>query len=73
MSADESQVYAMITNWPGSSITLGAITPGAGATVTMLGSEAVLSWTQTSDGVVIQLPRPDTIKSNYVWTLVFSR
>jgi len=72
MSADESQAYAMITSWPGSSITLGAITPSAGSTIKMLGSEAVLSWTQTSDGVVIQLPRPDTIKSQWVWTLVIS-
>ncbi|CAL8136124.1 unnamed protein product [Orchesella dallaii] len=72
-SADESQVYAMITSWPGSSITLGAITPSADATITMLGSESVLSWTQTSDGVVIQLPRQETIKSKWVWTLVFNR
>lgn len=71
-SADRTKVYAMITKWPGETITLASVSPSANLRVQMLGAEGTLTYNETEEGIQISIPRPDHIQSKWVWTLLFT-
>jgi alpha-L-fucosidase len=75
-SKDQGHVYAIMTEWPGRQIVLKAVRPKPGSEVTLLGSDAKLSWKfDSAQGVVVTIPenlqklrnRPCDI----AWTLKF--
>jgi alpha-L-fucosidase len=54
---DKRFVYAILTSWPGTQLTLKTVRPKAGSKVTLLGSNAVLPWKfDSNQGTTITLP-----------------
>jgi alpha-L-fucosidase len=73
-SKDKRFVYAMFTAWPGNQITLRSVQPKPDSKVTLLGSNAVLSWkADPLQGTVISFPENLQQASNrpceYAWSL----
>lgn len=69
ISKDGSTTYAMLTEWPGTSLRLDAVWPEAGSTVRLLGYDGDLSWRVEKDAVVIDLPAEARELSEYAWVL----
>ena len=56
-SKDNRNTYALLTEWPGSEVTLTSVRPRAGSAVTMLGVNTPLKWTfDAAKGVTITFP-----------------
>jgi alpha-L-fucosidase len=73
-SKDQRFVYAILTQWPGTQMTLKSVQPKRGSTVTLLGSNAVLPWSfDSSKGTTIALPESLQQMSNrpcdFAWSL----
>jgi alpha-L-fucosidase len=73
-SKDRRFVYAMLTRWPGTQMTLKSVRPKAGSKVTLLGSNAVLPWKfDSAQGTTISFPENLQQGSNrpceYAWSL----
>ena len=73
-SKDSQFVYAILTEWPGRKLTLKAVQPKPGSKVSLLGSNADLSWNfDSSKGTIIALPenlqQPDNRPCSYAWSL----
>ncbi|MGH9616975.1 MAG: alpha-L-fucosidase [Acidobacteriaceae bacterium] len=73
-SKDRRFVYAILTEWPGTRITLKSVRPRPNSELTLLGSNAVLPWKFESDqGTVIELPENLQQSHNrpceYAWSL----
>ncbi|HUV70321.1 MAG TPA: alpha-L-fucosidase [Terracidiphilus sp.] len=73
-SKDGRHVYAILTEWPGTQITLKTVRPKAGSSLTLLGANAKLSWKfDSEDGTTIMLPENLQQLANrpceYAWTL----
>ena len=76
-SKDSRFVYAILTEWPGTQIVLREVRPAAGSMVTLLGSDASLSWKfDSAQRTIITLPanlqQADNRPCNYAWTLKFN-
>ena len=57
-TAKGNSLYAILPRWPGKEFTLKEIVPAQGATVTLLGAEAPLTWKAARGGLVVQFPEP---------------
>lgn len=55
------------------SVTLPGVRPAAGASVTLVGSDAALTWEVAGDGVVVHIPAGTPPPSPYAWALRVSR
>jgi alpha-L-fucosidase len=56
-SKDKRWTYALLTEWPGSELTLTSVRPKAGSTIQMLGLETPLKWRfDSAKGVTITFP-----------------
>jgi alpha-L-fucosidase len=76
-SKDGRFVYAILTEWPGTRITLTNIRPAAGSNVRMLGSNAELAWSfDSAKGTTISLPENLQQAGNrpcdFAWSLKFT-
>jgi alpha-L-fucosidase len=75
-SKDRRFVYAILTAWPGTHVTLKTIRPRDGSKVTLLGSKAELPWKfDSAQGTIIALPENLQQAGNrpcdYAWSLKF--
>jgi alpha-L-fucosidase len=75
-SKDLQFVYAIITKWPGTRVTLESVRPRANSKVTLLGSNITLPWTfDSSKGTIITIPESLQETGNrpceYAWSLKF--
>lgn len=75
-SKDRRFVYAILTAWPGSQMTLKSVRPKLNSTVSLLGSNASLQWRFEPDtGTTITFPENLQQAGNrpceYAWTLKF--
>ncbi|HEV2276436.1 MAG TPA: alpha-L-fucosidase [Acidobacteriaceae bacterium] len=73
-SKDRRYVYAILTTWPGTQITLKTVRPRAGSKVTLLGSHAELPWKfDSAQGTTISIPENLQSAANrpgeYAWSL----
>lgn len=73
-SKDRRFVYAILTSWPGTEKTLGAVRPRAGSQVKLLGLDAPLQWKFEADrGTTILFPESLQSAANrpcdHAWTL----
>jgi len=73
-SKDRRFVYAILTEWPGTQVTLKTIRPGDGSKVTLLGSKAELPWKfDSAQGTIIALPenlqQPSNRPCDFAWSL----
>ena len=73
-SKDRRFVYAILTQWPGTQLTLKSVQPKSGSQVTLLGSNEVLAWNFDSAlGTTITLPenlQQDTNRPcEYAWSM----
>jgi len=73
-SKDRRFVYAILTTWPGTRITLHSVRPKPGSSVSLLGSRMVLPWQFDSDrGTTIAFPESLQQLANrpcqYAWSL----
>ena len=73
-SKDQRFVYAILTNWPGTRVTLKSVRPKPNSKITFLGSNASMPWSLASDrGVTVTLPENLQQASNrvckYAWSL----
>lgn len=71
-SKDQRYVYAILTEWPGTQIVLKTVRPKLGSRVTLLGSNAALSWAfDPARGTVVTLPenlqQGTNRPCNYAW------
>jgi alpha-L-fucosidase len=71
---DRRFTYAIMTQWPGSQITLTTIRPKPGTSVTLLGSSSTLPWKfDSAQGTTISLPQNLQQETNrpcqHAWTL----
>ena len=69
-------VYAILTEWPGTQVVLSKMRPKVGSRVTLLGSDARLSWKfDSGKGTTITFPenlqQADNRPCNYAWSLKF--
>jgi alpha-L-fucosidase len=55
-SKNNQFVYAIIKEWPGQQICLKGVNPAKGSKIEMLGFKQQLTWKESSEGVIIQLP-----------------
>jgi alpha-L-fucosidase len=56
-SKDRRFTYAILTQWPGTQITLNTVRPRQGSKISLLGANAELRWTfDSAQGTVISLP-----------------
>jgi alpha-L-fucosidase len=55
-SKDDKYLYAIVTEWPGKSLSLSTVKPKANSKITMLGFDKPLQW-QMKDALEIKLPR----------------
>lgn len=69
----KTQVYAMLTSWPGATVRLGSIASSANLRVSMLGTQGQLQWFEGSPGIIVTTPRQDANTSKWAWTLVITR
>jgi alpha-L-fucosidase len=75
-SKDRRFVYAILTEWPGTQLVLRKVRPKDGSMVTLLGSDARLSWKfDSAQGTTITLPenlqQAANRPCNYAWSLKF--
>jgi len=75
-SKDRRFVYAILTKWPGTRLTLNRVRPKANSQVTLLGSKTGLPWKFDADrGTTITFPENLQQESNrpckYAWSLKF--
>ena len=73
-SKDRRLVYAILTQWPGTQVTLKSVQPKHGSKVTLLGSQAALPWKfDSAQGTMITLPENLRQAGNrpcqYAWSL----
>jgi alpha-L-fucosidase len=71
---DRRFIYAILTQWPGSQLTLKSIRPRDGSRVTLLGSNAPLQWSfDSATGTTFSLPenlqQPSNRPCDHAWTL----
>ena len=71
---DKRVVYAILTAWPGTQITLKTVRPKAGSKVTLLGSNAVLPWKfDSNEGTTVSFPenlqQANNRPASYAWSL----
>jgi alpha-L-fucosidase len=71
---DRRFVYAILTEWPGTQVTLKSVRPAAGSTITLLGSKATLPWKfDSAQGTIVRLPEELQQASNrpceWAWSL----
>ena len=72
-SKDQRFVYAILTKWPGTQLTLKSVRPKAGSKVTLLGSNSTLPWKfDSAQGTTISLPeqlqQADNRPCEYAWS-----
>jgi alpha-L-fucosidase len=73
-SKDRRIVYAILLKWPGAEVALNLVRPRPDSKVTLLGSNAALTWTfDSSRGTVVSFPENLHESNNrpceYAWTL----
>jgi len=73
-SKDRRFVYALLTNWPGTQVTLNSVHPKPGSKVTLLGSDVPLQWRFDADrGTTVTFPanlqEPQSRPCQYAWSL----
>jgi alpha-L-fucosidase len=73
-SKDNRFVFAILNKWPDPDITLQSVQPKSGSKVTLLGSNAVVSWEfDSANGTTIKLPenlqQPANRPCEYAWSL----
>jgi alpha-L-fucosidase len=71
---DQRTVYAILTSWPGREITLSSVRPKPGSKVSLLGSNAPVTWTfDAAKGTTFKLPENMQQASNrpceHAWSL----
>lgn len=76
-SKDRRFVYAILTAWPGKQLILKGVRPAIGSRVTLLGSNAPLSWKfDSAQGAIITFPenlqQANNRPCSYAWTLKFN-
>ena len=49
-------IYALVKGWPGEQLLLKKIKPLKGSKVKLLGTNDLLNWTMTSEGIIIDIP-----------------
>nr|CAD7449331.1 unnamed protein product [Timema bartmani] len=65
-----SVVYAIVLNWPKNGLLLlGSPTLVPESTITLLGYTGNLQWNETDNGIKIQFPDRDNVKSKWAWAL----
>ncbi len=55
-TAKPGKLYAILPRWPGKEFTVRGVKPGAGAAVTLLGSDGTLRWQAAGDGIRVAMP-----------------
>ena len=70
-TAKGSDLYAIVPGWPGRTLTLKDVTPGAGSSVSMLGQTGTLKWKKAGKDIVIEMPAipADRAKAQYAYTI----
>ena len=73
-SKDGKFVYAILTEWPGTQVTLKSVRPKPGTEVTLLGANTTLSWKlDAAVGTTVTFPenlqQAGNRPSEYAWTL----
>lgn len=70
-SKDWKNVYAIVTGWPGESVTIRSIRAAKDSKITMLGADGELQWTQDDKGLTIRMPEKfaaqDKRPCEYAW------
>ncbi len=72
-SKDGSEVFVVVTSWPGTELTFSKVSPADGTQIFMLGYEQPMEWTKNEDGIIkVELPdelqEPDNRPCDYAWT-----
>jgi alpha-L-fucosidase len=70
-SKDGGIVYAICLKWPGDRLVSRAVRPAPGSTITMLGAEQPLDWTQNGEQLEIEIPADlqDNRPCQHAWVL----
>jgi alpha-L-fucosidase len=68
-SKDNKKVYAFTEKWVGGEILIPTISPRKGSKVYLFGNKKPLKWTQTTEGVRIEMP--DNKPCEYAWGFQF--
>jgi alpha-L-fucosidase len=73
-SKDKRFVYAILTQWPGAQVTLESVMPKPDSKVTLLGSNASLTWKfDSAKGTILSIPEALQQSNNrpcdYAWSL----
>ena len=73
-SKDQRYVYAILTEWPGTQVTLKTVRPRTGSRITLLGAPEELKWKfDSASGTTIALPenlqQPTNRPCEHAWTL----
>ncbi|CAG2065737.1 unnamed protein product, partial [Timema podura] len=67
---NNSVVYAIVLNWPKNGLLLlGSPTLVPESTITLLGYTGNLQWNETDNGIKIQFPDRENVKSKWAWAL----
>jgi len=66
-SKDGRTVYAFSLEWPGELLQLHSVRAGTGSEIFLLGHDRPLEWTQSTDGLRIQLPPELEEAGEYAW------
>jgi alpha-L-fucosidase len=56
-SKDGKQVYVFTEQWPGTELSVQSVTPSKGSKVYLLGYKKPLKWSQTENGIKIEIPK----------------
>ena len=76
-TAKGDTLYAIALAWPGANLTIKSLGTGAGlwdgkvGAVRLLGHDAPLEWSQTSDGLVVQMPAAG--QGEFAWAVEITR
>ncbi len=72
-SKDHQNVYAILTEWPGTSLTLKAVPPENIKSIEMLGYNQPLEWKKDGEGILLEIPESLQNKEKrpceYAWIL----
>jgi alpha-L-fucosidase len=70
-TAKGSDLYAIVPGWPGRTLTLKDVTPGAGSSVSMLGQTGTLKWKKAGKNIVVEMPAipADRARAQYAYTI----
>ncbi|MFN8354919.1 MAG: alpha-L-fucosidase [Spirosomataceae bacterium] len=71
VSKDGKNIYAILTNKSGNTVTIKSITPKAGSAIHLLGVTKPLSWTANAAGS-ITVTLPDKLPCEHAWVLKIS-